>query len=696
MKHAIILPLKESYYKKNAGAVAIWVKDYLKNSNIKKKIFVFTSSKKNTNLFSKKNVISIKKSFNLLTNYNYISNISNILKKKKFTSVEIHNRPEYAKFIILNNPDIKVNLVFHNNPNSIRSSDTIDKKIFLLNNCENIIFVSKFVKTCFFKNLKINHKNNTHIIYNSIDKLKNFPNKKKLIVFCGKLNKSKGYPIFGESVIKILNLYPDWKAIVVGNEPREKYNFKHSKLKIIDWLPNKDILKIYEKAAISVVNPLWQEPFGRTAMESASRGCAVITSYSGGLQETFKNNLILKINSEKHLTALIKKLINNPANLKKIQRENFINVKHNIKLTSKKLDLMVINTNSNELKINYLANKNKRILHISTFGEKLDYRTFNISISKKITNGFIRNGHDVINFDYRENKNTFQSKLDDKIINIANHYKPDLIMFGHNNLLKRSTLQKLKKNNECKLSIWYEDHVVKGDPSYRSNLDLLEKNSDLIDNYFISTHPSKIITCIKRDKLNFLPIPVDPSIEFGEFYNIKKTKDLFFALSHGVNYGKLKANTTDERYNFIDKLVKSNHDLSFNILGLFNEEPKWNFNFLEQLSICKTALNLSRGGPNKYATSNRLGTLAGNGCAVLIDQNVKYQDFFSDKEMFFYTNLDHLSNNLLSLCSDDNKLLNMGKRLKKRYFEIFSNDIIADNIIYKNFNFSKYKKYAWE
>jgi len=87
MKHAIILPLKESYLKNNAGAVAIWVKDYLENSKIKKKIFVFTSSKKNTNLFSKKNIISIKKSTNLLTNYNYISNISYILKKKKFTSV---------------------------------------------------------------------------------------------------------------------------------------------------------------------------------------------------------------------------------------------------------------------------------------------------------------------------------------------------------------------------------------------------------------------------------------------------------------------------------------------------------------------------------------------------------------------------------------------------------------------------------
>ena len=59
-------------------------------------------------------------------------------------------------------------------------------------------------------------------------------------------------------------------------------------------ISHKNLLKVYEKSSISVVNPTWEEPFGRTALESASRGCAVITSHSGGLSETFENNLILK------------------------------------------------------------------------------------------------------------------------------------------------------------------------------------------------------------------------------------------------------------------------------------------------------------------------------------------------------------------------------------------------------------------
>ena len=75
--------------------------------------------------------------------------------------------------------------------------------------------------------------------------------------------------------------------------------------------------------SISVVNPTWQEPFGRTALESASRGCAV-TSSSGGLNETFNNNLIFKKNTEKELTKLISKLIENKSDLLKYKKIIFL------------------------------------------------------------------------------------------------------------------------------------------------------------------------------------------------------------------------------------------------------------------------------------------------------------------------------------------------------------------------------------
>ena len=198
----------------------------------------------------------------------------------------------------------------------------IEKKKFLLENCNKIIFVSQYLKKRFFKDLNIKHKNNVEIIGNAINKLKKFPSKKKIIIFSGKLNKSKGYHIFGKSIVKILEKNPNWKALVIGNEPREKHYFKHKNLKILNWLEHSKLLKFFEKSSISVANPTWQEPFGRTAMESASRGCAVITSISGGLQETFKNNLILKKNNSNYLIKKIQFLIDNSKKLLSYQKQN--------------------------------------------------------------------------------------------------------------------------------------------------------------------------------------------------------------------------------------------------------------------------------------------------------------------------------------------------------------------------------------
>jgi len=62
-------------------------------------------------------------------------------------------------------------------------------------------------------------------------------------------------------------------------------------------------------------------------------------------------------------------------------------------------------------------------------------------------------------------------------------------------------------------------------------LNLIEKNNDLINNYFITTHPDVIKTTISKKKLNFMPIPVDRNIETLNIYKNKhRYKDLFFAL----------------------------------------------------------------------------------------------------------------------------------------------------------------------
>lgn len=695
-KIAIILPYKEIYSDNFAGAASIWVKDYFSFSKLSKDTVIYGNLEKGLKPLTDnfKNINISNTSFSKTKEY--INFFYKDHLKNNFDIIEIHNRPEYLNYLIKKKINSKLIFFFHNNPKDIRGSKTIKERLNILEKTDKVFFVSEWTKNKFFEGLPYKTKSNCEILYPSIKKQINFKkNKKKQIIFSGKLNSSKGYDLFGDAIIKILNRYPDWKAIVAGNEPREKYSFNHRNLKIYPWLPHKKILKLYNESSISVVPSRWEEPFGRTAMESAAYGCATITSQKGGLLETFDNDLYLNNLSSKDIFDKVNYLISNPKKLKFYQIKNFNNPLHLIDELVNFLDSVKFNM----LKKNIFINKSigPKVLHISNFNEKNNHRLFNISIATKITNGLIRNNCDVVNFSYR---NYLSQKLfpdlDNNILDITKNYRPDLIILGHNNSLKSETLENFK-NQKRKIALWYEDHVVNYGPNWKTNLNLIEKNHQLIDNYFITTHPSVIKSKINKYKINFLPIPVDENIENLKIYENKfRYKDLFFALSHGVNFGGLRSGSNDERETILKRIMNKGKNINFHILGINGDRPKWNYDFYNEMMICKMALNLSRGKPLKYASSNRIASYMGNGILTFISKKVKYQELFSDDEMVFYDNEDDLISKILDLKDNIKKINNISKKGREKYFKIFNNLIISDSILSKTLGSTPKYNYAWE
>jgi glycosyltransferase involved in cell wall biosynthesis len=118
--------------------------------------------------------------------------------------------------------------------------------------------------------------------------------KEKKITFVGKLNESKGYDIYKDAVTKILNEFNDWKAYSIGDESRTRPIINHNNHVELGFLKHKKVLQFLNKSEIAVVPSRWEEPFGRTALESSSRACATIISNRGGLPETTDHCIILK------------------------------------------------------------------------------------------------------------------------------------------------------------------------------------------------------------------------------------------------------------------------------------------------------------------------------------------------------------------------------------------------------------------
>ena len=276
MKISILLPYKENFTPDYAGAVSLFLNDTIKLSKYKKNIQVFGNTSFKKKLLKNYTNLKFTKFFFRSNSKAYVKKFLDKEKIKKSNLIEIHNRPEYINSIYKKNKNIV--LYFHNNPLEMKLAKTLKETINLYNKTKKIIFNSNWTLNQFTKGLNKKYITNKLEVINqsTSKKIVNFKDKKKIILFVGRLNISKGYDIFGEAIINILNDYPDWNAIVIGDEPREKHVFKHKNLKILGFQKNDMVTKYFIKSDISVVCPRKSEPFGRTALEASSAGCALI------------------------------------------------------------------------------------------------------------------------------------------------------------------------------------------------------------------------------------------------------------------------------------------------------------------------------------------------------------------------------------------------------------------------------------
>ena len=364
VKIATILPYKENYTFQKAQAAAIWVCDFFKYSKFKNTNYIFGNTKGNDYLT--KNYINIsinnlKSKFSSSTN-EYCKNFIKKTKNDNFDIIEIHNRPLVFNYL-KNEIDSKYILYFHNDPLSMNGSKTINERLKLLDELDKIIFVSKWVQNRFFEKLDNKLINKTEVVYPSIHKEKKIFKKEKKITFVGKLNESKGYDIYKDAVTKILNEFNDWKAYSIGDESRTRPIINHNNHVELGFLKHKKVLQFLNKSEIAVVPSRWEEPFGRTALESSSRACATIISNRGGLPETTDHCIILKKLTSNELYLYLKKLIKNQKFRKKIQQDGFKNVKHQIKKNSIFIDKIRENCLQN-FNLNFIRNK-LRIINIT-------------------------------------------------------------------------------------------------------------------------------------------------------------------------------------------------------------------------------------------------------------------------------------------------------------------------------------------
>ena len=161
----------------------------------------------------------------------------------------------------------------------------------------------------------------------------------------------------------------------------------------------------------------------------------------------------------------IEKLIINKKKLINLQKSTLKNFYLTDQHICQKIDLQ------REYIFNYknkIINKDKlKILHVTNFNERHNGRLFYNS-GRRINNGFIRLKHNVLELSDRDiisySRNitdlSGSNKLNKKFLEIITNYLPELIVFGHADLINNKTIEFIKENYpEIKLCQWFLDRM---------------------------------------------------------------------------------------------------------------------------------------------------------------------------------------------------------------------------------------------
>lgn len=659
---AIILPNKEKFSKNESGAASIFVKDSLKPKDYKSYI-IYGNSKNNEKKY-KKIYVNANQKNKLLSNYLYIKKFISKFKNKNITLFEIHNRPEYVINLKKNFPSAKFIIFYHNDPTKLRGSKILSQRKFLNNNCTNV-FLSNYIKNCFYKDFSTYKKNN-FILYPGV-RTGNFKKiqKKKLIVFCGKLNESKGYDIFIKtaSIVKKNKKFKDWKFISIGSE-RRRIIKKNSYVKEFGQISNSKILKIYEKSSIAIAPSTWDEPLGRLPLEANSRGCFVISSNKGGLLESNAHGMIIDDIDEYKISKALSKLCFS-SNLKKKQK---------ICLDKFKFDHEKF-YNSLE-KIRNQKVKIKTILHIANFNYKNKKRLF-YAFSYKINLGILRNKIKLFTIsdrDYlRKNRGVFDLNgtlsLNKRIINTVTKNNIDLIILGHTEKIFLSTFLKIREiNPNIKIVKIFIDSIS----NEFLNFNKFFYDHNFLNKIFITSNPEELNKKYP-DKFKYIQYPVDKKIDYLKSY-IKKNKniDVFYAVSHGINRGVLKKGRIDERDSFIKFLSTKLKKYKTFFPGYNHVQPIWGEDFYKTLMQSKICINYSRGKYKNFYSSDRISSLIGNGCFVLNENANKYYKIFNKKELINFKNKTDLVKKIIFFLKNEKARKSIAKNLYSKYHKLFS------------------------
>jgi hypothetical protein len=185
-----------------------------------------------------------------------------------------------------------------------------------------------------------------------------------------------------------------------------------------------------------------------------------------------------------------------------------------------------------------------KILHCANFSHRKSGAAY-YATDRKISNGFTRNGHMVVDFSYRDMARAHSplkikalgiKKMNQLLVTTVERMRPDVLVLGHTELVANATLRKIRATHpDIKIVMWFVDWIRK----IKANQHFFSQRVALVDALFTSTDAALIQSIFtdssQHAKIHFLHNICDSSIDTGRaFEQLRPHHDIVFVGRYDV------------------------------------------------------------------------------------------------------------------------------------------------------------------
>lgn len=341
------------------------------------------------------------------------------------------------------------------------------------------------------------------------------------------------------------------------------------------------------------------------------------------------------------------------------------------------------------------------IVHAANFGIR-PKGAFQNNVERKLTNGLIRNGHQVLTFSDRDAAMAGSLLGPHRVggAGFANRalralcvdIRPDLLILGQTDIVRPETVAGIRENLPAmRVLQWSVDALFEP-----GNIERLERNMPVVDASLVTTAGAALAPLGRAGRrVGFLPNPVDFSIERGQNHlNADLAFDLFYACGSPADLRDVggRAWNMDE---FMRALLAALPEIRPRLAGLLGHKGLGGAAYQDAIESAAIGLNISRKSDQYLYSSDRLAHLAGNGLAVMIERSTGYDSLFSDDEMVFFSSFDEIVSAIDRLTRDKARRMAIAAAGRARYHDLFNEQRVAAYLLEVAFDRLDPAAYPW-